>query len=99
MGQTLYDYFYIESKKQKKWTNTTKQKQSHRFENELVVSRGDGGEEMNETGRRLWGTNVHLWNEWIMRIKCTAWERVDNNVSSLYSDKLLYLSWWSLSNV
>ena len=51
MGQTLYDYFYIESKKQKKWTNTTKQKQSHRFENELVVSRGDGGEEMNKTGR------------------------------------------------
>ena len=42
-----------QSLKNKRNEQTQQDRNSHRFKNELVVSKGDGDEEMNEIGGRL----------------------------------------------
>ena len=48
MTSSIWGHLYVESKKQNKWTNITKQKQTHRQGNKQVVARREGGGKMNE---------------------------------------------------
>ena len=70
----IWFHLYMEFKKQRKWTNITKQKQSHRHREQTGgYQRGGGwGDEGNRWGR-LRGTNFHLQDKWITGMKCTVW--------------------------
>jgi len=55
----------VESKKQDKWTNVTKQKQNHRYKDQAGGCQMGGGGETREIGKGDWEvTNFQLQNEW-----------------------------------
>ena len=45
----VWFHLYVESKRQNKWTNITKQKQSHRYR-EQVIARGEMGRRRKDIG-------------------------------------------------
>ena len=48
--------------------NITKQKQTHRSENKLVVTSGERVEGGEDRSRRLRGTNHYVGNKWATRM-------------------------------
>ena len=67
--QIPHDFTYMcHLKKQNKWTNITKQKESYRYWEQT----GDAVAERNRWGR-LRGTNFELQNKWVPGMKCTVW--------------------------
>ena len=78
----LYDFTYMWNlKKQDKWTNITKQKQSHRYREQTAGCQGVGGEdEWNRLGK-LRGTYFQLQNKWVTGMKCSVGNVVNNNIS------------------
>ena len=73
---TVWFRLYVEPKKQNKWTNITKQKQSYVYRIQTHGHQREGGEswgeEINGWGR-VTGTNLKLQNKWVTVMKCTAW--------------------------
>ena len=57
----VWFHLYVESKKQNKWTNITKQKQTHRYREQASgCQRGEGWGEGQNRWRGLRGTNCQL---------------------------------------
>ena len=79
VSQTGKDKYHMislhtESKKLNKWINITKQKQTHRFREQICMSLPERGVEKKWYEReKLRGTNFQLQNKWVMGMKCTAW--------------------------
>ena len=72
--QILYDFTYMWNlKKQNKWANMTKQKQSYRHWGSWQTG-GQWWKERNRW-RRFRGTNFQLQNKCITGMECTVWRK------------------------
>jgi len=77
-----WPHLHVESRKQNKWINITKQKESWRKRTNRWLPEGMGVQEERNRWGRWQGTNIQFQNKWTAGMRCTAREH-SNYVMSL----------------
>ena len=93
---SIWSHLFVESKKQSK---QTKQKQTHRYREQMGGCQRVWGMGKWNRWMGLRGTNLHLQNVSYEDVLYSVRNIVNNIVRTLYGDSWLLDLWWSFHNV